>query len=191
MSGLWLPSPSFFHLQTRKLCPNLTVHSSLKIIRFHYDATVSWVHVLPHDSLARDASFQAPVFFPKTLLRKTIFFKYCSKVLIDILTSLPELNSFKIFCLGSFLLAEIILATIRSVKLLSLGFWPCHYCLELSQVFLNCCTILYTVLLHTDKFLVIPDTLTPFWSISHITALTPSWIWQRFFMMLYLWSKCT
>ena len=92
--------------------------------------------------------------FLKTLLRKPIFFEYCSKVLTDILTSFPVLNSFKIFCLGSFLLAEIILATIRCVTLLS--------------------SLLDTVLLHIDKFLVIPDTLTPFWNILHIAALTPS-----------------
>ena len=131
---------------------------------------------LSHNSLARDAPFQAPGFFPKTLFRKPIFFEYCSKVLTDILTSLPELNSFKIFCLGSFLLAEIILATIRCVKLLSLGFWPCNFCLELSPVFLNCCIILDTVLLHIDKFLVIPDTLIPFCNILHIASLTPSGI---------------
>ena len=81
-----------------------------------------------------------------------------------------------IFCLGSFLLAEIILATIRNVKLLNLGFWPYHYCLELSPVFLNSCKILDTVLFHIDKFLVIPDTLTPSWNILHIAALTPSGI---------------
>ena len=112
--------------------------------------------------------------FPKTLLQKPIFFEYCSKVLTDILTSFPVLNSFKIFCLGFFLLAEIILATIRSVTLLSLGFWPCNFYLELSPAFLNCYTLLDTVLLHIDKFLVIPDTLTPFWNILHIAALTPS-----------------
>ena len=123
-------------------------------------------------------------FFPKILLRKPIFFEYCSKVLTDILTSLPELNSFKIFCLDSFLQAEVILATIRSVKLLSLGFWPCNFCLRLSPVFLNCCTILDTVLLHIDKFVVIPDTLIPFWNILHIASLTPSGIWRRFSMML-------
>ena len=112
----------------------------------------------------------------KTLLRKPIFFEYCSKDPTDILTSFPVLNSFKIFCLGSFLLAEIILATIRSVTLISLGFWPCNFCLELSPAFLNYCTILDTVLLHIliDKFLVIPDTLTPFWNILHIAALAPS-----------------
>ena len=114
------------------------------------------------------------LFFPKTLLLKPIFFEYYSKVLTDILTSFSVLNSFKIFCLGSFLLAEIILATIRSVTLLSLGFWPCNFCLELSPGFLNCYTIPDTVLLHIDKFLVIPDTLTPFWNILHIAALTPS-----------------
>ena len=102
------------------------------------------------------------------------FFEYCSKVLTDILTSFPVLNSFKIFCLGSFLLAEIILATICSVTLLILGFWPCNFCLELSLAFLNCYTILDTVLLHIDKFLVIPDTFTPFWNILHIAALSPS-----------------
>ena len=116
------------------------------------------------------------LFFSKDSSPETNFFEYCPKVLIDILTSLPELNSFKLFCLGSFLLAEIILATIRSVKLLSLCFWPCHYCLELSPVFLNCCTILDTVFFHIDKFLVIPDTLTPFWNILHIAVLTPSGI---------------
>ena len=167
MSGLWLPSPSFFHSQTRKLCPNLTVHSSLKIIRFNYDATVNNLHVLSHDSLSRDASFQAPVFSLR-LFSGSQFFNYCSKVLTDILTSFPVLNSFKIFCLGSFLLAEIILATIRSVTLLSLGFWPCNFCLELSPAFLNCYTILDTALFHIDKFLVIPDTLTPFWNILHM-----------------------
>ena len=114
------------------------------------------------------------LFFPKTLLQKPIFFEYCSKVLTDILTSFPVLNSFKIFCLGSFLLAEIILATIHSVTLLSLGFWPCNFCLELSPAFLICYTILDIVLLHIDKFLVIPDTLTPFWNIIYIAALTPS-----------------
>ena len=102
------------------------------------------------------------------------FFEYCSKVLTDVLTSFPVLNSFKIFCLDSFLLAEIILATIRIVTLLSLGFWPCNFCLEFSPAFLNCYTILDTVLLRIDKFLVIPDTLTPSWHILHITALTPS-----------------
>ena len=96
----------------------------------------------------------------------------------------------KFFCLGSFPLAEIILATIRSITLLSLGFWPCNFCLELSPAFLDCYTILDTVLLHIDKFLVIPDTLTPFWNILHIAVLTPSGMWQRFFMMLYLWPKC-
>ena len=111
-------------------------------------------------------------FFPKTHLRKPIFCEYCSKALTDILTSFPILNSFKIFCLGSFLLAEIILATIHSVTLLSLGFWPCSFCLELSPAFLNCYTILDTVLLHIDKFLVIPDTVTPFWNILHIATLT-------------------
>ena len=116
-------------------------------------------------------------FFPFDSSPETNFFvEYCSKVLIDILTSLPELNSFKIFCLSSFLLDEIILATIHSVKFLSLGFWPCHYCLELSPVFINCYTIVDTVLLHIDKFLVIPDTLTAFWNILHIAALTPSGI---------------
>ena len=116
------------------------------------------------------------LFFSQRLFSGNQFFEYCSKVFFDILISLPELNSFKIFSLGSFLLAEIILATIQSVKLLSLGFWPCHYCLELSPVFLNCCTILDTVLFHIDKFLVIPDTLTPLWNILHIAALTPSGI---------------
>ena len=101
------------------------------------------------------------------------FFEYCSKVLTDILTSFPVFNSCKIFCLGSFLLAEIILATIHRVTLLSLGFWLCNFCLELSPA-LKCYTILDTVLLRIDKFLVIPDTLTPFWNILHIAALTPS-----------------
>ena len=185
MSGLWLPSPSFFHSQTRKFCPNLTVHPLLKIIRLQYDATVSNLYVLSHDSLARDGSFQAPVFFPKTLLRKPTFLNIVQKssLLIDIFTSPPELNSFKIFCLGSFLLAEIILAMIRSVKLLSLGFWPCNFCLGLSPVFLNCCTILNPVLLHIGKFLAIPDTLTPFWNILHVATLTPLGIWQRFMMI--------
>ena len=159
-------------LTNTKVMPNLTVHSSLKIIRFNYDATVNNLNVLSHDSLSRDASFQAPVFFLR--LRKPIFFEYYSKVLTDILTSFPVLNSFRIFCLGSFRLAEIILATICSVTLLSLGFWPCNFCLELSPAFLNSYTILSTILLHIDKFLVIPDTLTPFWNILHIAALTPS-----------------
>ena len=114
------------------------------------------------------------LFFPYDSSPEAIFFEYCSKVLTNVLTSFPVLNSFKIFCLGSFLLAEIILAMIRSVTLLSLGFWSCNFCLELSPAFLNCYAILDTVLLHIDKFLVIPDTLTPFWNILHIAALTPS-----------------
>ena len=88
--------------------------------------------------------------------------------------SLRLFSGSQFFCLGSFLLADIILATICSVTILSFGFWPCNFCLELSPALLNCYTILDTVLLHIDKFLVIPDTLTPFWNILHIAALTPS-----------------